>query len=83
MFFSQESKNSIFDMGRASGGRADPPIDQQGVPTLSYNNYINTSQLPVSFPPGLTWAADLQSADDVHHAVSVQCAAVDRQQFHS
>jgi hypothetical protein len=57
IFFSQESKNSIFDMSRAAGGRANPIIDQQGVPTLTYNNFINTSQLPVSFAPGLTWGA--------------------------
>ena len=58
VFFSQESKNSIFDMSRAAGGRANPVIDQQGVPTLTFQNFINTSQLPVSFAPGLTWGAD-------------------------
>ncbi|NWF82395.1 MAG: TonB-dependent receptor [Bryobacteraceae bacterium] len=57
-FFAQESKNSIFDMNRATGGRSNPIIDQQGIPTLTYNNYINTSQLPVRFAPGLTWGAD-------------------------
>lgn len=57
-FFAQESKNSIFDMSRAAGGRANPIIDQQGVPALTYNNYIDTSQLPVRFAPGLTWGAD-------------------------
>ena len=36
VFFSQESKNSIFDMSRAAGGRANPAIDQQGVPTLTF-----------------------------------------------
>lgn len=58
MFYAQESKNSIFDMSRASGGRTNPIIDQQAVPTLTYDNYINTSQLPVRFAPGLTWGAD-------------------------
>ena len=58
MFFSQESKNSIFDLNRATGGRANPVIDQQGVPTFTYQNYIDTSQLPVSFVPGLTWGVD-------------------------
>ena len=58
IFFSQESKNSIFDMSRAAGGRANPSIDQQAAPVLTYNNYINTSQLPVTFAPGLTWGAD-------------------------
>ena len=58
VFFSQESKNSIFDMSRAIGGRANPAIDQQAVPTLTFQNFINTVQLPVSFAPGLTWGAD-------------------------
>jgi hypothetical protein len=58
IFFSQESKNSIFDMSRAAGGRANPIIDQQGVPALTFQNFIDTSQLPVSFAPGLTWGAD-------------------------
>jgi hypothetical protein len=58
VFFSQESKNSIFDMSRAAGGRANPVIDQQGVPRLTFNNFIDTSQLPVRFAPGLTWGAD-------------------------
>ncbi|MBC8164491.1 MAG: TonB-dependent receptor, partial [Bryobacteraceae bacterium] len=38
VFFSQESKNSIFDMSRAAGGRANPAIDLQGVPTLTFQN---------------------------------------------
>ena len=45
-------------MSRAAGGRANPAIDLQGVPTLTFQNFINTSQLPVSFAPGLTWGAD-------------------------
>ena len=45
-------------MNRAAGGRANPVIDLQGVPTLTFQNFINTSQLPVSFAPGLTWGAD-------------------------
>jgi hypothetical protein len=58
VFFSEESKNSIFDMSRAAGGRANPVIDLQATPALTYNNFINTSQLPVRFAPGLTWGAD-------------------------
>jgi hypothetical protein len=58
VFFSQESKNSIFDMSRAAGGRANPVIDQQGVPRLTFSNFVDTSQLPVRFAPGLTWGAD-------------------------
>lgn len=62
VFFSQESKNSIFDLNRATGGRANPVIDQQGVPSLTYQNFIDASQLPVSFAPGLTWAVDTNLA---------------------
>ena len=40
-FFSQESKNSIFDLNRATGGRANPIIDLQGVPRLTYQNFID------------------------------------------
>ncbi|HYP13826.1 MAG TPA: TonB-dependent receptor, partial [Bryobacteraceae bacterium] len=58
VFFSQESKNSIFDMNRATGGRTNPTIDQQAAPTLTFQNFIDPSQLPVSFTPGLTWGAD-------------------------
>ncbi|MDZ4799741.1 MAG: TonB-dependent receptor [Bryobacteraceae bacterium] len=58
VFFSQESKNSIFDLNRATGGRANPVIDQQGVPSLTFQNFIDASSLPVRFAPGLTWAVD-------------------------
>ena len=60
MFFSQESKNSIFDMNRGLGGRASVVPDVQTVPVLGYTNFINASQLPVllSSPSGLTWGAD-------------------------
>ena len=58
VFFSQESKNSIFDLNRATGGRANPRIDLQGIPTLTLQNFINTTQLPVKFAPGLTWGVD-------------------------
>jgi hypothetical protein len=58
VFYSQESKNSIFDMNRATGGRANPIVDTFDIPRLTYNNYIDATQLPVRFPPGLTWGAD-------------------------
>jgi len=75
-FFSQESKNSIFDMSRAAGGRANPVIDLQAVPTLTYTNFINTSQLPVSFAPGLTWGADnnLRTTYSMQYLLNVQRA---------
>lgn len=58
VFYSQESKNSIFDLNRAAGGRANPAIDLQGIPTVTFQNFIDSSKLPVSFAPGLTWGAD-------------------------
>lgn len=74
VFFAQESKNSIFDMSRAAGGRANPAIDLQAVPTLSYSNYINTQQLPVRFAPGLTWGADnnLRTTYSIQYLINVQ-----------
>jgi hypothetical protein len=74
VFFAQESKNSIFDMSRAAGGRANPVIDLQAVPTLSYSNYINTAQLPVRFAPGLTWGADnnLRTTYSIQYLLNVQ-----------
>jgi len=59
IFFSQESKNSIFDLNRGLGGRATIVPDNQGTTTPTYDNFINTSQLPVrlSSPSGLTWGA--------------------------
>lgn len=58
VFYSQESKNSIFDLNRGMGGRASVVPDLQAVPTVSYTNFINASQLPVKFAPGLTWGVD-------------------------
>jgi hypothetical protein len=74
VFFSQESKNSIFDMNRATGGRANPPIDLQGIPSVTFQNFINTSQLPVSFAPGLTWGADhnLRNTYSMQYLFNVQ-----------
>lgn len=74
IFYAQESKNSIFDMSRAAGGRANPAIDQQAVPTLTYSNYINTAQLPVRFAPGLTWGVDhnLRTTYSMQYLLNVQ-----------
>jgi hypothetical protein len=74
MFYSQESKNSIFDMSRAAGGRANPAIDLQGIPTLTFQNFINTSQLPVSFAPGLTWGAthNLRNSYTLQYLFNIQ-----------
>jgi hypothetical protein len=65
VFFSQESKNSIFDMNRGMGGRASIVPDLQAPPVLGYTNFINASQLPVllASPSGLTWGADYNLAN--------------------
>ena len=58
-FFSQESKNSIFDMNRGLGGRTGQVSPTTyGQPTFGYTNFINTAALPVTLPVGLTWGAD-------------------------
>jgi hypothetical protein len=44
------------------GGRASIIQDTTAPPQVSYTDYINASQLPVSFPPGLTWGADSELA---------------------
>ena len=62
VFFSQESKNSIFDLNRAVAGRVAPVIDASGIPQLTYNNYLDASALPARFTPGLTWGADYNLA---------------------
>ncbi len=65
IFYSQESKNSIFDMNRGMGGRASIVPDVQVAPTIGYTNFINASSLPVllASPSGLTWGADYNLAN--------------------
>ncbi len=59
IFYSQESKNSIFDLNRGLGGRTGQVTQTTyGQPTIAYQNFINTSALPVTIPIGLTWGAD-------------------------
>jgi hypothetical protein len=58
IFFSQESKNSIFDLNRGLGGRATILPDTTKTPTTTYTNFIDPSKLPVSIPAGLTWGAN-------------------------
>jgi hypothetical protein len=58
-FYSQESKNSIFDLNRGLGGRTGQVTPTTyGMPTFGYTNFINTAALPVNIPVGLTWGAD-------------------------
>ncbi|MDQ2945994.1 MAG: carboxypeptidase-like regulatory domain-containing protein [Acidobacteriota bacterium] len=59
IFFSQESKNSIFDLNRGLGGRTGQVTPTTyGKPTFGYTNFIDTASLPVTLPVGLTWGAD-------------------------
>jgi hypothetical protein len=59
IFYSQESKNSIFDLNRGLGGRTgNLTATTYGQPTFSYTNFINTAALPVTVPIGLTWGAN-------------------------
>jgi len=58
IFFSQESKNSIFDLNRGLGGRTSVLPDTTKVPTTNYTNFINASALPVNIVTGLTWGAN-------------------------
>ncbi|MEO8371300.1 MAG: carboxypeptidase-like regulatory domain-containing protein, partial [Candidatus Solibacter sp.] len=59
IFFSQESKNSIFDLNRGLGGRTGRvPDNTYSAPNFGYTNFLNASSLPVTLPVGLTWGAD-------------------------
>ena len=56
VFFSQESKNSSFDLNRGLGGRTGQiTATTYGKPTFGYTNFLDTSSLPVTLPVGLTW----------------------------
>ncbi|MDQ6700499.1 MAG: TonB-dependent receptor, partial [Acidobacteriota bacterium] len=58
IFFSQESKNSIFDMNRGLGGRTGVIANKNAVPVFNYNNFLNPSALPATIPTNLTWGTD-------------------------
>ncbi len=70
IFYSEESKNSIFDLARGMGGRA-TTLSQHNydVPTFSYTNFINTASLPVTIPLSLTWGANPHLPTATHDAV--------------
>jgi hypothetical protein len=59
-FYSQESKNSIFDLNRGLGGRTSYNPDNTYSPpqNITYSNFLNAASLPVNLPIGLTWGAD-------------------------
>ncbi len=77
MFYSQESKNSIFDLNRGLGGRTGQvTATTYGQPTFSYSNFINTAALPATIPIGLTWGVnpDLPTTYTMQYVLNVQRA---------
>ena len=75
IFYSQESKNSIFDLARGMGGRATTLAPTTySVPTFSYNNFLDTSALPVNVPVSLTWGASqhLPDSSSIQYVLNVQ-----------
>jgi len=77
MFYSQESKNSIFDLNRGLGGRTGQvTATTYGQPTFGYTNFINTASLPASIPIGLTWGVNphLPTTYTMQYVLDVQRA---------
>jgi hypothetical protein len=75
IFYSQESKNSIFDLARGMGGRATTLAPATwSAPTFTYTNFINTASLPVTIPIGLTWGAaqHLPDSSSLQYLLNVQ-----------
>ncbi len=75
VFFSQESKNSVFDLNRGLGGRTGQVTQTAyGKPTFGYTNFIDTSALPVTLPIGLTWGVnyDLPTTYTLTYLLNVQ-----------
>ena len=75
IFYSQESKNSIFDLARGMGGRATTLAPATwSAPTFTYTNFINTASLPVTIPIGLTWGAaqHLPDSSSMEYILNVQ-----------
>jgi hypothetical protein len=75
VFYSQESKNSVFDLNRGLGGRTGALTPTTyGVPTWSYTNFINTAAFPVTIPIGLTWGVNphLPTTYSMQYLLNVQ-----------
>jgi Carboxypeptidase regulatory-like domain len=75
IFFSQESKNSIFDNSRGLGGRASViPSTLYTQPQIGFTNFLNASQLPVNVTAGLIWgtAPNLATAYTMNYLFNVQ-----------
>jgi len=76
IFYSQESKNSIFDLNRGLGGRTSILPDTTKVPVTNYTNFINAAALPVNVVTGLTWGAapNLPTTYTMQYVFNVQRA---------
>jgi len=75
IFYSQESKNSIFDLSRGMGGRTTTLVQHNyDVPTFSYTNFLDVSALPVTVPVSLTWGAaqHLPTSSSMQYIFNVQ-----------
>ena len=75
IFYSEESKNSIFDFNRGLGGRTGALTSTTyAAPTFSYDNFINTASLPVTLPIGLTWGGNqhLPNSSSMQYILNVQ-----------
>ncbi len=75
IFYSEESKNSIFDLSRGFGGRTTTLVQHNyDVPTFTYTDFINTASLPVTVPISLVWGANphLPTATTMQYIVNVQ-----------
>jgi hypothetical protein len=74
VFFSQESKNSIFDLNRGLGGRTGVTPDLRSKPLYDYTNFLNPSALPANIPVSLTWGADhnLRTTYSMTYLLNVQ-----------
>ncbi|MBY0503324.1 MAG: carboxypeptidase-like regulatory domain-containing protein [Bryobacteraceae bacterium] len=75
IFYSEESKNSVFDFNRGLGGRTGQLTPTTyGLPSFSYNNFIDTSSLPVTLPIGLTWGGNshLPNTSTIQYTLNIQ-----------
>jgi hypothetical protein len=75
VFYSQESKNSVFDLNRGLGGRTGAlTATTYGQPTWNYTNFINTASFPVTIPIGLTWGVNphLPTTTSMQYLLNIQ-----------
>ncbi len=76
VFFSEESKNSIFDNNRGLGGRTGVTPDLTKSPVFNYTNFLNASALPAGIATSLTWGTDnkLRNTYSMNYMLNVQRA---------